>query len=235
VAPGGRHVGDLDVLIDATGAEDFLRGLEAAGFRPSAGPRNEQLLPPLEAPSWGIVDLHDGLRGVCGASEAWLDASGALAVGEPLEVHPACWVPDRRLLAAHVLAHGLEQHAWSPAPYPLLRALTDLVDLLPDDGAWSDALPELTTWLRYTLSGSELAAARDLSRALEQGRRPESLAPEARRLLDHCLAYSLDDAYRAGLRGRHRRHRIGQAIQRGTLLRYAGRKLSDWWRRSATD
>jgi hypothetical protein len=234
VASGGRHVGDLDVLVDAAGVADFLAGLEAAGFRPSDGPRNEQHLPPLEAPGWGIVDLHDGLRGVSDAAGRWLDASGALAVGEALEVRPACWVPERRLLAAHVLAHALEQHAWSPNPYPLLRAVGDLADLLPDAAAWNAAMPEITGWLRDTLSGAELAAARELCLALRDGRPPEALADEPARLLAHFVAYSLDDSYRAGLRGRHRRHRLGQAWRRGTLLRYTGRKLSDWWRRAVT-
>jgi len=232
VALGCRHVGDLDALIDPAGADDFLAGLEAAGFQPSDGPRNEHHLPPLAAPGWGVVDLHDGLRGVCDATGRWLDASGALATGEPLEVRPGCWVPARKLVAAHVLAHGLEQHAWSPDPYPLLRTVADLLDLLPGPDDWSAAMPELAAWLRDTISGAELAAARDLCLALRDGRPPDTLAADPGRLLAHLVAYSLDDAYRAGLRGRHRRHRLGQAIRRGTLVRYAGRKLSDWWRRA---
>jgi hypothetical protein len=234
VEPGGRTVGDLDVLVDPVGVEEFLAGLEAAGFKPSDGPRNEHHLPPLEAPGWGVVDLHDTLRGVSDRQGRWLDASGALAAGEPLEVRPACWVPERKLVAAHVLAHALEQHAWSPRPHQLLRTIADLADLLPGPEAWDEAMPELASWLDGTVSGAELGATRDLCLALAAGRGPEALAPEASKVLAHLVLHSLDSDYRESLRGRHHRHRLGQAIRRGTLLRYAGRKLSDWWRRTVT-
>jgi Uncharacterised nucleotidyltransferase len=232
VAADSRTLGDLDVLVDAGAAQGILAGLEAAGFVPGDGPRNEQHLPPLVAPGWGLVDVHDGLRGVGDATGRWLDASAALAVGEPLEYRPACWVPERTLLAAHTLVHGLEQHAWSPNPYPLLRTLGDLQDLLPGAAAWRAALPGLAAWLRQSVAEAEIGAARDLCLALARGGPLEDLDAAPATLLAHFLAYSLDDAYRAGLRGRHHRHRLAQAWRRGTLLRYAGRKLSDWWRRA---
>jgi len=138
------------------------------------------------------------------------------------------------LLAAHALAHGIEQHASSPLPYPLFRMIADLIDLLsplsPQPG-WSAALPQLERRLRTVVEPSEIAAVKDLALGLEATTPPEDLAPGAQLLLAHLLAHTLDDEYRMSLRGRHLRHRFRQARERGTLLRYAHRKLADVWRR----
>lgn len=229
--PGSRTIGDLDVLVAESSVEALHQTLKAAGFRPAPGSGNEQHLPPLAAPAWGIIDLHYTLRGVADASGAWLDAAKVLSLGEPREISPNCWVPDRGLLAAHALAHGIEQHADSPRPYPLFRMIGDLIDLLPDDPAWTEALPRLEDHLRATVQPSEIAAARSLALGLTNGTAAEDLTASARVLLAHLLAHTLDLDYRVSLRGRHLRHRFRQARQQGTLLRYGSRKLLDLWRR----
>ncbi len=231
--PGSRTIGDLDILVAEPIAEPLHRALRQAGFRPGPGSGNEQHLPPLEAPGWGIVDLHFSLRGVRGSSGSWSDSTAALAIGKPLEVLPGCWAPDPLLLAAHTIAHGIEQHANSPRPYPLLRMIADLIDLLPDDQAWSEALPQLEEKLQATLESSELEAARNLALGLARGSPPEDLPQGARQLLAHLLAHALDDDYRASLRRRHLRQRFLEARRRRTLLRYSSRKLLDLWRRVA--
>ncbi len=230
VAPGGRDLGDLDILVDRSALADFATGLEAAGFTPTPGSRNDQHIPPMRAPGWGVVDVHDALRGVGDAAADWLDASGVLAVGEPAEIRPGCWVPDRRILAAHALAHGLEQHATSPAAYPLLRAPADLIDLLNDEEGWRRALPLLRRLLRRTLREGEILAARDLCLSLQRGGVPEASESPAGRLLAHLVAHTFDPDYRTGLRGGHRRYRLLHALRHRTLVRYALRKLKDRWR-----
>lgn len=233
--PGSRTIGDLDILVAEPFADPLHRALRQAGFHPAPGAGNEQHLPPLAAPGWGIVDLHYAMRGVCDASGIWLDAPGALAVGKPREVVPGCWAPDPLLLAAHTIAHGIEQHADSPRRYPLLRMIADLIDLLPGASAWTAALPELEDRLRTTVDPREIAAVRDLTLGLTSGSSPEELAAGARQLLAHLLAHALDYDYRTSLRGRHLRHRLRQARRRGTLLRYVSRKLADLWRHVAPE
>jgi hypothetical protein len=230
-APGSRTIGDLDILVAEPTVEPLHRALRQAGFRAAPGAGNEQHLPPLAAPGWGIVDLHYLMRGVGDPSTGWLDATAVLSIGEPPEVIPNCWVPDRLLLAAHALAHGIEQHASSPLPYPLPRMIADLTDLLPDEQSWSKAMTQLEERLRTSLQPGELESARDLALGLASGNPLEDLSQGARQLLAHLLAHALDEEYRASLRGHHRRHRWQQARQRGTLLRYANRKLLDLWRR----
>jgi hypothetical protein len=230
-ALGSRDVGDLDILVDRDSVAEFSAGLEAAGFSTAPGSRNEQHLPPMRAPVWGVVDVHDALRGVVGPTSNWLDASGVLAVGRPTEVRPGCWVPDRQVLAAHALAHGLEQHATSPGAYPLLRTLGDLIDIVGDEQGWQEALPLLHRHVGETLREGEIVATRDLCLALQRGAAPEDSDSPAGRLLAHFLAHTFDPEYRADLRGAHRRYRLLHALRHGTLVRYIHRKLSDWWRR----
>ena len=229
--PGSRDVGDLDCLVDPEYARRFFDHLLGAGFRPAESDSNEQHLPPLQAPGWGNVDLHYALRGVGDSEGGWLSASQALAFGRPLEVRPGCWVPDRQLLAAHAISHALEQHSLSPQAYPLLRAIGDLIDLLPTEDDWCQASPRLTRWLETTVSATELEATRELCLRLGAGNLPRPDSP-AGLLLTHFLAHRLDDRYRAGLAGRNRRHRLRQAWQRGTLLKFLHRKVNDLRRRS---
>lgn len=232
VTAGSREVGDIDALVDPGQAEAFHARLRNAGFRAARGTSNEHHLPPLAAPGWGVVDLHFSLRGVSGTDGRWLSASQARALGDSTETHPACWVPDRRVLAAHAIAHAIEQHALSPNPYPLLRSIGDLIDLLPDEQKWAAAFPQLSAWLERTVAVEELAAMRDLCLVLQSGRIPGRIDSPAGRLLAHFLAHRFDDEYRTGLAGAHRLHRLKQAWQRRTLLRYAVRKLKGLWRRS---
>lgn len=229
--PGGRAIGDLDLLVAADRATALHRALGDAGFTPAEGPANEQHLPPLAAPGWGVVDLHYALRGVCDEAGDWLDAARTIASPGSKEVAPGCWIPGPAVLAAHALVHTLEQHANNPRPYPLLRLLGDLHDILPDDAAWEGAAPMLLGFLAPTLAPEQVRAARALAATLREGQLPGATDSAESLLLAHCLAHALDADYRNALRGRHLRHRLRQARRRGTLLRYAGRKLNDLLRR----
>ena len=74
--------------------------------------------------------------------------------------------------------------------------------------------------------------------SLVEGIRLVALAPsraaysELSGLISMARRRSPKGEYRAGLRGRHRWYRLLHALRHGTLVRYAYRKLSDWWRRS---
>lgn len=230
---GSRNVGDLDLLVAKNDARAFHTALQQAEFQAAEAPANEQHLPPLAAPGWGIIDVHYLVRGVCDEVGAWMDASAILRADGAEETAPGFWVPGPAMLAAHTLAHAIEQHANNPRPYPLLRMVADLLDALPDATAWEAAMPLLNQSLHPTLEPSEIQGARDLALTLSEGRIPSDAAGPGAKLLAHFLAHALDPEYRISLRGRHFRHRLKQARQRGTLLRYAGRKLQDLWRRPA--
>lgn len=232
-SPGSRPVGDLDLLVGQQQAQPFHAALRQAGFETAVGGANEQHLPPLAAPGWGIVDVHYAIRGVCDESGTWIDAATALGGNGALEAISGGWVPGPSILAAHALAHAIEQHANNPRPYPLLRMVADLQDLLPGAAAWDAAMPSLATSLRPTLEEGEIESARDLVLSLTAGKVPDNPDESAGKLLAHFLAHAMNKEYRSSLRGDHLRHRLRQAHRRGTLLPYAGRKLLDLWRRIA--
>jgi len=232
--PGSRPIGDLDLLVPEDRARPFHDALRGDGFVAAQGAANEQHLPPLAAPGWGVVDVHFSMRGVCDPSGLWLDATRVLGAPGAAELRPGAWVPGPTLLAAHALAHAIEQHGTNPRPYPLLRVVADLQDLLPNTAAWEAGMPSLRAWLHPTLLPAEVEGARELTLALAAGRVPRDPDTGAARLLAHFVAHALDTEYRSSLGGEHLRHRLRQARQRGTLLRYAGRKLRDLWRRVAT-
>ena len=228
IAAGSREIGDLDVLIADDRLENLQRALFAAGFEPAAGESNEHHLPPMRAPGWGVIDVHFTVHGVTsGDTESWLTATQAAAAAKATANIPGLLLPNRELLAAHAVAHGIDQHGLSPLPLPLLRMVADLADLLPTAADWQHHLPALAQRLRASVSHRELAAIATLCEQLTAGRSPEPATSPAAILLAHLLAHAFDPEYRAGLGRRHFRHRLRHAWQRGTLLRYAARKLAD--------
>lgn len=234
-APGSREVGDIDLLLDPAVGLELHSHLASSGFEANRGPANDQHLPPLAAPGWGVVDLHFAIRGVEGEKGKWLGASDVLdRVGSSVTA-TGVWVPDRALLAAHAISHCIEQHSLSPNPYPLLRAVGDLLDLLPASEDWETAWQELETWLEGTVSLDELSALRDLCLLLGSGRSPGQDAPGPARLLAHFIAHRFDATYRCSLTSSYRLRRLAQARRQGTLLGYARRKLTGLWRAHSPD
>ncbi len=228
---GSREVGDLDILAETTFAVALSSLLQAQGFTPATGQRNEHHLLPLRAPGWGVLDIHDRLRGV-GYRGEWMRAE---AVGDhdgAAEHRPGCWIPSRSVMTAHTLAHGFDQHVMSPNAYPLLRVLGDLIDLAEGPPPWHPP-SDVEKLVAHSIAGDDLRALYSLLSSLASGRLPAT-GSGAGRLLAHCLAHTFDPSYRQSLRRRHRRHRLKEATRRGTLVVYARRKFLDWWRRRAT-
>ncbi len=223
-AAGSRHLGDLDLLAPTDGAPRLHRALREAGFRPSGDPRNEHHLPTLEAPGWGKVDLHDRLRGVAAPNGRWLDASAvAIDAGRGRD---GVAVPAAAPLAAHLVAHGIDQHAFAPQPFPLLRSIADLADVLAPSADRAAVRSEVTALLAASLSADEADGAFDLVDLLDRGGMP-SEGTSAHQLLAHLIAHATDSRYRAGLEWRHRRRRLRDAWRQRRLLSLAARKWRD--------
>lgn len=228
VAPGPaglRPQADLDLLVSPRGARGLRDSLTAAGFRQAPVAANEQHLPPLLAPSGISVDLHFQLRGVT-LGERWATAGELLAAGlctRLAELPGSAWSPSMRLLTAHLLVHGIDQHGFRPLDYPLLRMVADLIDVLPRDTAAAPA--GVAQWIAAAVSRQELEAACGLAHCLAGGELPARDGSGARLLLDHIVAGTLDPRYARSLRRRHTAGRLRTALREKHLARYLFRKL----------
>ena len=203
--PGSRAISDLDVLV----ARETVPALQAAlverGFASWDIPAQEHHATPLSRGSSDMVEIHTALLGLRLAPRGPWASLAALASGgrlAPLEGWPAAIaVPDRDVMIAHVLAHGLAQHGLAPDKYPLARMLQDLVDL-GFDRLDSDGLDRVGATVAGDVSIREVRAARDLCAALAGGE-PLAAYPgtgDARQLLGHVIAGALDQGYVKALR-----------------------------------
>lgn len=228
--PGWRPLVDLDVLLPRRQAAELRELVIADGWSPAETPDNPQHLPPVQDPAGTPVDIHFRLRGVQVATERWATAEELLAARlcRPSGLAAGSWLPDPPLLAAHIVAHALEQHGHRPGGYPLLRAVADLADLTAAHG---DSLEqEALRLVDDELDEAEPAALFALARILAAGRLPaaEKAAGEAPadRLLRHIVAGVLDSTYQRGLALDHTAGRLRQARRDGELMRYIARKLA---------
>lgn len=224
-APGSRPFGDLDLLAPSTSAVELHAALVAEGYRALAAPANERHLPPLAAPGFGSLDLHFRLTGLeVGGDDATLEALEEASLCRPLDGFAGrCLAPRRPLLAAHLIVHGLRQHANRPATYPLFRLLADLADLLPGAADWQAFRRQAGGWIERRVAEAEIDALERLAGRLAAGGLPPP--GDAELLLRHVLAAQLDARYREWLGARHAAGRLAEARREGRLLPYLGRKL----------
>ena len=209
---GGRPLLDLDLLVDTERARELAGALEELGMTPSA-PGEEHHLAPLADPRLGEVELHHHIPGLevgrrRPATAADLRAAGLVRASERLE---GLELPAPELLAAHAIAHGLDQHGLSPTAYPITRLIADLVDL---DGAGSLG-PEARGWLRASTSARELEALLELRSTLGGDSLP-SAERDAGALLRHTLAAISSLGYRKKLR----RRAALRALRRGRWSKF---------------
>jgi hypothetical protein len=207
VAEGSRPLSDVDVLVPPRGARELAEALEKVGFGSTGSPSQEHHLPPLRRGSTELVELHDRLLGVRLSRRRRYATLGEMEergiIARVTEMPGACFVPNRELLVAHALAHGLAQHGLPPGSYPLMRMLADLVDLglAGPDGA--KLLEGAYPWLAGDVRREEADATRALCVALtshdEALFAPRSVRPDAI-LLRHVLAGAMDEGYRAATR-----------------------------------
>jgi hypothetical protein len=203
VAAGSRGASDLDLLVPAAAAGTVQAELRRAGFSERRLLHVPHHLPTLLAPSGMAVEVHTALPGVAGdATFQELLAAGLLERCHGLAGEG--YLPKRRLLVAHCLAHGLLQHGLAPQAYPPARMLADLVDLglAGEEGArlGEEAYPLLVA----RLPQEAVTAACSLGRVLAAGEADKLLADNpnstAGVLLRHVLAGPVDQRYQEALR-----------------------------------
>ena len=198
---GSRAIGDLDVLV----ARETVPALQAAlierGFAPIHTRRCEQHAIPLSRGQHELVETHVLLLGVrLEAQRTWADLPGLDASGHLLPVNgwpAAITVPDRGVMLAHLIAHGLAHHAYAPGEYPLARILQDLIDLDAHHLAGDD-WEQVAAAVAGGISARELRATTDLCAALAAGEppAPASGSTDAHQLLRHIVVGALDPNYR---------------------------------------
>ena len=119
------------------------------------------------------------------------------------ESHVDVLVPSEDLLIAHIVVHGVAQHGWMPASYPLTRTIADLIDVGFHRVDSDDRLEAIHRFIDRDVSREELRGMRDLCRALAAGDGSilelEGEQNDAQKLLAHAIAGEFDLRYRDGL------------------------------------
>lgn len=203
-SPGSREACDIDVLVAEGAVEELFALLVAQGFRPSPGGLCDHQAPALHHPAYGTVEIHRFLPGVrTGPGDRFvrledLKRQGAL---RPVERDGVTSLElDRTVLAAHLVSHGIAQHGDRPDTYPILRMFGDLSDLgLFSPGASAER-ERVWTWCRADVSRRRFDSVMALGLALESGIPPQAMPANARRLLQHVVAGTLDADYVAMMR-----------------------------------
>jgi hypothetical protein len=203
-ATGSRAMSDLDVLVPADAMPELAESLRRRGFVP-AGEKYPHQLAPRVHPHLGSVEFHRHVPGVRVAPHgpfarlAELERAG-LTVPWP-GMPGRALLPVPTFLLAHLLAHALAQHGFSPGAYPPLRLLGDLTDL-GVAGAGGEALLEKALPL---IGGSvpprEARAAVEVCRVLGSGDVAAAAedAGDAGAMFRHLVTATVEPGYRASL------------------------------------
>jgi hypothetical protein len=200
---GSRSAADLDLMVAPEHVEPLARALRSKGFTTSGVPGSDQHVAPFVDGSGAIVEIHRYVQGVrLGRNEAFATSGELASLGflvPVAQVQGDCSIPNREVLAAHVIAHGIAHHGRKPQEYPLFRMVADLIDLgfVAEDS--EAVLEQITPWLEGEVSSEETGALRRLCAGLLVG--GEELYAQAARakpealLLRHLIAGATDREY----------------------------------------
>jgi hypothetical protein len=209
-AADSRAMADIDILVDPPHAARLKSELvnRAFSLAEPLGSDHDLLLAVHE--SGLVVEGHRWIPGMDLEKGVPAAASDLIRRGLCVNQRPDSdyyLLPNRAVLMAHALAHGIAQHGLAPDKYPILRMLADLQDLAPGEAEWRAFEESAGGWLDCSVSADEIAAVRKLLRhlaaaedlpALVEASRPEAL------ILRHVVAGATDDTYRNAIRARHR-------------------------------
>jgi|PersoiStandDraft_1058852.scaffolds.fasta_scaffold09160_2 hypothetical protein len=200
---GSRRACDLDVLTRGERAEELAAALTARGWHTMDVPECEHQLKPLVHSKSSMVEVHRLVLGVRPSGKGSATAQGLIAAGRTVRL-PAlpgeASVPDREILCAHALVHGIAQHGLAPVSYPMMRLVADLQDLGGGDPA--DLIGRARTLVARDVTPVEAGAAQRLCARLSCGDLPADLsggAPDIL-LLRHILAGMVEPAYEDSLK-----------------------------------
>lgn len=207
--PGSRPCGDLDLLVATDVVEPLTNSLIELGFaRCGDFERQHHHETVLRWNLGAILEVHTrmpyaSLDGGVPITARDVFRSG-LAI--PAAGHgPNMYVPAEDLRVAHLLVHGVVQHAAQPGMYPFGRVIADVVDIGWDRQRWTEFLSNGGYhWIHRQISTGEVEAVFELADALRRGDVPdpstETPTPTAT-MLRHLVASSFDADYRRSING----------------------------------
>ena len=225
VRPGTRVVGDLDVLVPGAAARELSQALLQAGFSRSGTRSHAHQLEALVSAHGAVVELHTHIPGVHVVADRASTADDLLDADLTLPVLGSYLLQPRpSLLAAHALAHGLQQNRSTPQSYSLLRMLGDLLDLrrLAPNAPLLESERYVSLPLRALCSTADRLCG-SLEDGLFDGLDFDGTPQQT--LLWHCLAAGLDSRYMAQLRASGFADKLRSGANARELLRYVSGAL----------
>ncbi|MCK6684968.1 MAG: nucleotidyltransferase family protein [Thermoanaerobaculia bacterium] len=199
-AIGSRGIGDIDLLLPSRKLASYEKRLTNLGWRVTDQPDHEHQTPPIVSPHGVMVELHDRILGTRPAATAQsfryedlLKSGLARSAGTFQGL-----VPVDSVLFAHLVVHGIAQHGGSPGSYPLFRLVADVADVLDARGRGS--FEGVFGLIERDVSREEFDALLELVERLCAGNWKAGLTPQAKAILDHFIAGTLDSEYRDALR-----------------------------------
>jgi hypothetical protein len=195
-----RNPNDLDVLTRREDTDRLWSTLRAHGYVDCGHGRRPHHMASLVNPQTTFVEVHWEIPGMkIGNRTATLDALIQSALAREIETESGnVWIPCNEFVAAHLLVHGYVQHGGSPAEYPCMRMVGDLIDLQaasrPDE-----LVEQWCPWISHVMSNAEMRAVLALCDAAQRATLPPDDG-DARTVLDHLVLARLDEDYAAALR-----------------------------------
>lgn len=201
ITPAQRFAADVDVLIDVDRIAELGASLIKQGcvVRPRRNPGYHPVV--YRTPADISIEIHTAIpyvRRRPAASFVELEELRRSDWNQTQRLAPFLRVrtPPLDLLSAHLVAHSLAQHRFTPHHHAPLRAVADVCHLGLDQ---AEALAEAAFgWIEADVARVEYNALLELVRGLRLDR-VDSLSAAALRLLDHVIASALNDRYQARL------------------------------------
>lgn len=206
VSQGSRWIGDVDVLIGDQESGSLHTHLLKVGWRTRDLPAEEHHLSTLTDTFGVSFDIHSRIRGVrlCGTKSASFLECSERELLIPCEfLGSGSYLPDRDLLAAHLLVHAISQHGTRPGSYPMSKAFGDLQDLGFRGGSHGPFCKRSAPWIGKEVSAEELEGFFELLGLLEAAEPPSSIADREGNdavLLRHMIASLQHEDYRLSLK-----------------------------------
>jgi hypothetical protein len=210
--PATRSAVDIDVLVHGSDLDAIAEAAARAGFERD-GRWPSELHPLVVSPkAHGVpVECHVGLPGVRpaeGPADATFDSLEHAGLLRPAPGHPSSvLVPAEHVVAAHLVAHALVQHRFTP-DQPAMRLLTDgaLLELDTDHELAERAYGPIA----HAVARDEYQALLELLALLRRGADVSEINehPEPARLLAHVVASATDRVYRESLVVARQRQRL---------------------------
>lgn len=207
--PGSRPCGDIDLLVDPDVVDPLTDSLIGLGFvRCGDFERQHHHETVLRWNLGAILEVHTKMP------YASLDGGAPVTAGDVFRSGlaetaagngPNMYVPAEDLRVAHLLVHGVVQHAAQPGMYPFGRVVADVVDLGWDRRRRAEFLADGGYhWIHRQISRSEVEAVFELADALRRDDVPDPStdppSPTAT-MLRHLVASSFDADYRRSING----------------------------------